>query len=105
MKRYGRVVKVKPEKLERYIDLHQNPWPEVSAAIHKYNIRNFSIYHMGELLFSYFEYIGENFEKDMELLARETSHWLTETDDCQLPVEGAKQGDLWSVMTEVFYQE
>ncbi len=105
MKRYGRVVKVKPEKLERYIELHKNPWPEVTAAIQEYNIRNFSIFHMRNLLFSYFEYIGDDFENDMEKLAVATAEWLTETDACQEPIEGAKQGDLWSIMDEVFYQQ
>ncbi len=105
MKRYGRVVKVKPEMLERYKELHSNPWTEVTKAISQCNIVNFSIFHINEYLFSYFEYIGEDFQKDMKILGELTKEWLSETDQCQTPIETAATGDLWTVMEEVFYQE
>lgn len=103
--RVGRIVKVKAQMKEKYLKLHANPWPEVTKAIHDCNIRNFSIYLKGDLLFSYFEYVGENYEKDMEILSKCTCHWLKETDDCQAPVAEAFDGELWSEMQEVFYQE
>ncbi|PXV86274.1 L-rhamnose mutarotase [Lachnotalea glycerini] len=103
--RIGRVVKVKADMKERYKQLHAKPWAEVTKAIHDCNIKNFSIYLKGELLFSYFEYIGDNYAQDMKALDELTKDWLKETDQCQEPVEGALEGELWSVMEEVFYQE
>ena len=44
VKRYGWVIKVKPEKLEYYKELHANPWPEVNAMLKECNIQNYSIY-------------------------------------------------------------
>lgn len=105
MKRIGRVVGIRPELKTRYLELHANPWPEVTRAIHACNIRNFSIYLKGETLFSYFEYIGQEYENDMRRLDELTEEWLKETDRCQIPVEDASPGELWSSMEEIFYQE
>lgn len=105
MKRIGRIVELKPEMKEKYIQLHANPWPEVTKAIHDCGIRNFSIYIKGDILFSYFEYIGDNYVEDMKRLNLLTSEWLKETDACQKPSLGAATGELWSLMDEIFYQE
>lgn len=105
MKRIGRIVKLKQEMKERYIQLHADPWPEVTRAIHDCGIRNFSIYLKGEILFSYFEYVGNAYEDDMKRLDELTAEWLRETDRCQEPAEQTEEGGLWSVMDEIFYQE
>ena len=57
---------MKPEYLEKYKALHANPWPEVNEMIKKCNIQNYSIYYRGGYLFSYFEYVGDNYEEDMK---------------------------------------
>lgn len=105
MKRVGRIVKLKTEMKERYIKLHANPWAEVKEAIYHCGIRNFSIFIKGETLFSYFEYVGDNYAADMEKLDILTAKWLKETDSCQEPVKEAAKGELWSVMEEIFYQD
>lgn len=105
MKRVGRIVKLKPQMKERYIRLHADPWPEVTEAIHICGIRNFSIYVKGEILFSYFEYVGNAYEDDMKKLDELTAEWLKETDKCQEPVDPAETDGLWSTMDEIFYQE
>ena len=71
------VIGIKPEKIEEYKKLHANPWEKVTKKIHECNIRNYSIY-LGEIdhgqfyLFSYFEYIGEDFESDMKKMAADS---------------------------------
>jgi L-rhamnose mutarotase len=105
MERYGRIVKVKPEKLEYYKKLHADPWPEVSDAIGKCNLRNFSIYYKDGYLFSYYEYVGNDYQKDIERLSELTRNWLNETDPCQQPIETAKNGELWVDMLELFHQD
>lgn len=105
MERYGQVIKVKPEFIERYKELHGNPWPQVNKKIKECNIQNYSIYFIGELLFSYFEYTGENFQEDMKKMAEDewTQKWWKETDPCQCPIELAKEGDWWTKMEEVYH--
>src|ERR1700678_2535637 len=58
MKRYGSVIKVKPEFLDAYKKYHAAVWPEVLAMIRQCNIRNYSIYLKDDFLFGYFEYHG-----------------------------------------------
>lgn len=105
MKRYGQIIKVKPEYLEKYKALHANPWPEVNAKIKECNIQNYSIYFWNGYLFSYYEYVGEDYEADMAKMAADpkTQEWWKETDPCQEPVELAKEGAWWSDMEEVYH--
>ena len=82
MKRFGQVIKIKPEMLEYYLELHANAWPEVLETIRKCNIRNYSIYLLRkDLLFAYFEYTGNDFDADMKKMAAcpHTQKWWSET--------------------------
>ena len=104
MKRCGRIIKLKPEKLEYYKALHSEPWPEVSAAIAECHIRNFSIYYRDGYLFSYYEYSGDDYTCDMERLGKLTARWLEETDSCQQPLDTVNPGEWWADMLELFHQ-
>ena len=73
VKRYGWVIKVKPDKLDEYKRLHANPWPGVNAMLKACNIQNYSIFHRDGLLFSYLEYTGDDFEADMERMAADST--------------------------------
>ena len=64
MKRFGQVIKVKPEYLEKYKELHANPWPEINRMIRECHIENYSIFYRDGYLFGYYEYTGEDY--DME---------------------------------------
>ncbi len=105
MKRYGSVIKVKPEMLEEYKRLHANAWEGVLKKIHECNMRNYSIYYAGGFLFSYFEYVGDDYDADMASMAADpiTQEWWKHTDACQEIVEWAKPGEKWSEMEEVFH--
>lgn len=107
MKRVAQVIRVRPEKLGVYRQLHLNPWKAVSEKIAQCNIRNYSIYLHGDVLFSYFEYVGEDYEADMRKMAEheETRLWWSLTDPCQQPVEGAPEGEWWHEIEEVFHQD
>jgi L-rhamnose mutarotase len=110
--RFGMVIGLKPEKLADYRELHANAWPGVLEMITACNIRNYSIY-MQELepgkfyLFSYFEYVGDDFEADMKRMAAdaETQRWWKETDPCQQKIMTAAEGEWWSMMEEVFHHD
>jgi len=110
VQRYGAVIGVKPEKLEYYKSLHAHPWPAVNEAVSKANITNYSIYLTqfddGQwYLFGYFEYTGDDFEKDMQILADhgEVKRWWKETDPCQTPLESRPEGQWWKDMEEVYH--
>lgn len=108
--RFGSVIGLKPEKAEEYIKLHAETWPEILKRIKDSNIRNYSIY-MGKLddgnlyLFSYFEYIGDDYEGDMKKIADDpkTKEWWKLTDPCQIPQKERKEGEHWMQMQEVFH--
>ena len=105
MKRYGSIIKVVPEKLEEYKKLHAAVWPAVLEQIRRSNIRNYSIFYKDGMLFSYFEYIGDDYEKDMAAMAADpvTQEWWKVCIPCQVPVETRKEGEWWASMEEVFY--
>jgi len=50
---------------EEYRRYHAAVWPEVLRMIRECNIENYSIYWKDDLLFSYFEYHGSDFQGDM----------------------------------------
>jgi L-rhamnose mutarotase len=107
MQRYGSLIKLRPEKLDEYKELHANAWPEVLAMIRKCNIRNYSIYYKDGFLFSYFEYIGEDYAADMAKMAEDltTQEWWKLTDPCQEPLETRKEGEWWASMEEFFHAD
>ncbi len=49
------VLRVRPDKIDEYVDAHQNVWPEMLAALHEAGIRNYTIFREGNLVFGYFE--------------------------------------------------
>lgn len=105
MKRYGMLIKVRPEKLDEYKELHANPWPGVLKTIHDCNIRNYSIYLKDGFLFGYYEYIGDDYAADMAKMAADpvTQEWWKHTDPCQEPLSTRKEGEWWAIMEEVFH--
>jgi L-rhamnose mutarotase len=107
MQRYGSVIKVKPEKLEEYKQLHVAAWPDVLKMIAACNIRNYSIYLKDGFLFSYFEYTGDDFAADMAQMAADpvTQEWWKLTDPCQEPLPTRKAGEWWASMEEVFHTD
>jgi len=107
MKRYGSIIKIKPEKLEEYKKLHKNIWPGVAKAITECNIRNYSIFYKDGFLFSYFEYVGEDYEADMKKMADDpiTQKWWDICKPMQEPLQTRKEGEWWAEMEEVFHQD
>jgi len=105
MKRYGHVIKVRPEKLQEYKELHAAVWPAVLKMITDCHIRNYSIYFKDGYLFSYFEYTGADFDADMKKMAADptTQKWWDCCKPCQEPLSTCKEGEWWAQMEEVFH--
>jgi L-rhamnose mutarotase len=105
MKRYGSVIKVKPETLGEYKRYHAAVWPDVLNMIRKCNIRNYSIFLKDDFLFGYFEYHGTDYKADMATMAADprTQEWWAVMMPMQQPLDTRKEGEWWAEMEEVFH--
>lgn len=110
IKRVGSITGIKPDKIDYYKKLHAKVWPGVLKKLNECNIRNYSIYikkiEDKYFLFSYFEYTGVDFDKDMKKMAADstTQRWWKETDPTQIPLpEAASKNQVWTNMEEVFH--
>jgi L-rhamnose mutarotase len=88
MQRFGMMIRLKPGGESSYKQRHAAVWPEVLEKIRECNIENYSIYLKDNVLFSYFEYQGNNIKSDWEKMASDpkTQEW-------------------WATMEEVFHLE
>lgn len=103
MRRFGQVLGIKPEGIEEYERLHAAVWPEVLTTIHTCNIRNYSIFRHDNLLFAYFEYVGSDYEADMEKMAADpkTQEWWAINRPLQEPLDPGHEW--WTTLREVFH--
>ncbi len=103
---------MRPEKIAEYKKLHAAVWPGVLRMIEECNIRNYSIY-LRQLsdghyyLFSYLEYTGDDFERDMAKMAADptTQKWWAVCMPCQEPLQDRAPGEWWAGMEEVFHND
>ena len=105
MKRYGMAIRVKPGKFEEYKRLHADVWPDVLKMIAECSITNYSIYHKDGMMFSYFEYLGEDFDADMAKMAADpaTQQWWDVCKPLLEPLETRAEDEFWANMEEVFH--
>ncbi|HOZ48931.1 MAG TPA: L-rhamnose mutarotase [Candidatus Hydrogenedentes bacterium] len=110
MERYGWVIGLRPEKAEEYKRLHADVWPQVLAMIKECNLSNYTIFLRqfpdgNHYLFSYVEYVGEDFQADMEKMAADpvTQDWWKVCKPCQIPLANCADGEWWANMEEVFH--
>jgi L-rhamnose mutarotase len=106
VKRIGMVIKIRPEKIDEYKALHAGTNPGVRDLLEKYHMRNFSIFLTrlddgNYYEFGYYEYWGNDFEKDKALLDAEprNKEWLKICDPLQVPLQGEKS---WREMESVY---
>jgi len=103
-KRFCQRAFLKPEKIEEYKALHANVWPDVLKTIKDCKLQNYSISIMGNMVVSYFEYTGEDFEADMAKMDADpiTLEWWKHTKPCFV---GHDQGVYYEDLEEIFYFE
>lgn len=107
MQRYGSIVGLRPEAIAEYKRIHADVWPDVLTQIAKSNMRNYSIFlkEPENLMFSYFEYHGTDYEADMAAMAADprTQEWWAICKPMQAPLDTRKDGEWWAGMEEVFH--
>ncbi|MBI5831516.1 MAG: L-rhamnose mutarotase [Armatimonadetes bacterium] len=110
MQRYGSIIGVKEDQIAEYKRLHAAVWPAVLAMIRECGIRNYSIYLRRlpdgqHYLFSYFEYVGDDFAADAAKMAADptTQDWWAVCKPCQEPLPDRAEGEWWAAADEVFH--
>lgn len=105
MRRVAQVIGLQPGAQQEYERLHRDVWPAVLARIGRSRIQNYSIYRHGDLLFSYFEYVGDDYDADMAAMAAdpETQRWWSVCAPLQAPVAERVAGEWWHELPEVFH--
>ena len=98
IERHCEIVRLKAHKRDEYLALHSAVWPGVEATLSASNFRNYTIFLRDDLLIGYFEYVGDDLERDRARIAADpiTRKWWLLTDPCQTPVEGAAVGTIWA---------
>lgn len=106
-RRYGSVIRLRPEHEATYRELHTAVWPDVLAQIARSNIRNYTIFLRDGLLFAYYEYTGIDHSADLAAMAADprTQEWWKLTDPCQQAVSSAAAGEWWAPLEEVFHTD
>jgi L-rhamnose mutarotase len=49
------VLRVRPDRIDEYVEAHRNVWPEMLAALREAGIGNYTIFRQGNEVFGYFE--------------------------------------------------
>jgi L-rhamnose mutarotase len=66
------VLRVRPDKVDAYLEAHRDVWPEMLEALRAAGIRNYTIFRAGSEMFGYFE--SDHLERAASYLAgREVS--------------------------------
>ena len=107
VKRFGQMIRLKPEGASSYLEHHRNVWPDVLKMIQQCNIRNYSIFIKDLTLFAYFEYVGTDFEGDMQKMANDpaTQRWWDVVKPLMDPIETRSPDEFWAEMEEIFHSD
>ena len=49
------VLRVRPDKIDEYVEAHRKVWPEMLAALREAGLRNYTIFRHDNEVFGYFE--------------------------------------------------
>lgn len=113
VKRVGSVIGIEKDRIAEYKRLHADTWSGVLKALEDGNVTNYSIY-LGDVndqdryyLFSYFEYVGDDYDKDMARIGESKAmrKWWELTDRMQKPLPTRKEGEWWAQWEEVFHHD
>jgi L-rhamnose mutarotase len=105
VRRFGMAARLVPEKREEYLELHRAVWPAVENTIGVCGIRNFTIFVLGDVLFGYYEYVGDDYDADQAQMAADpsTQEWWALTAPCQLPFEPDSSAANWQQLKEAWH--
>jgi L-rhamnose mutarotase len=103
----GQVIHIRPEGIAEYRRLHADVWPAVRDALSEAGLTNYSIYlrEPENLLFSYWEYVGEDFAADMARMLElpVIQEWWNICAPLHAPLDTRAPGEWWAGMDEIFH--
>jgi len=99
------VARTAPGRREEYLALHHAVWPQVEQTITACGIRNFTIFVHGDVLFGYYEYVGDDYAADQQRMAADpaTQEWWARTAPCQLPFDEGSDAPNWVELEEAWH--
>jgi L-rhamnose mutarotase len=105
MRRVASVIGILPNGITEYERLHASVWPAVLKRLSLSNMHNYSIHRHGDLLFSYLEYTGHDYDADRAAIAADpaTRRWWELCDPLQQPLLERASGEQWKELPEVFH--
>jgi L-rhamnose mutarotase len=104
IQRVGMLMQLKPGMEQSYYAEHHNIWPEVLEGIARVKIRNYSIFLIGRILFSYFQ--AEDIQKAFQVLAEDPDNQRWQAHMASMFDVGPGITDGTAVfLEEVFYVE
>lgn len=107
--KFGQIGRLKSECIEVYRQLHEvsvhtPEWQGVIEMIRACHMDNYAIFIKDDLVFGYFEYVGDDYEADMKKMAADplTNAWWAHTRPCftKLNVDSAEA--FYEDMVQIF---
>ena len=107
IQRYGQILRLKPGTRDACVRYHANVWPEVAQAIRDGNIRNYSVFLKDDILFAYFEYLGDDLKADWDRMVAnpKMQEWWKIMQPMQEPIPTRTEGEWWAIMEEAYHQD
>jgi len=105
MKRVAFLLKVSPDKIEKYKELHRAVWPEMIEALRRNGWHQYSIFlHESGLLFGCFE-TPESFQAALAGMSKEqvNKRWQEFVAACFENTNGAHADESMQELVEVFH--
>ncbi len=105
IKYFGQVGMLKANMVEEYVGLHADPWPDVVKMIQECNLTNYSIFLHGRMVFSYYEYTGDDYAADMKRMEEDpvTQQWWGHTHPCFEEYAFDQKSPYYHDMKQIFY--
>ena len=106
MKKIGQICGITAENAKKYIEYHNNIPKEIRDLIRECNIRNYSIFYRNGVLFSYYEYVGDDYSADMQKMAdnADNQKWWDLVKPIMSPLPDKAEDEFWADMDLIFEQ-
>jgi L-rhamnose mutarotase len=107
VQRYATVIRLRPEHEAEYRALHAEVWPGVLEALRRAHVTNYSIFLRDGYMFSYMEYVGDDFETDMAGVGDDeaSQRWWKVVDPCVERLPTARPDEGWVPAEEIFHMD
>ena len=107
---FGQIGRIKPECIEEYCRLHEvdvytEKWAGVLKLIRDCNIQNYNIFIEDDVVFGYYEYVGDDYEADMAKMATDplNQEWWSHTRPCFTKYKADSPEAFYTDMKQIFH--